>query len=78
MRFHSAGTLNHLLVQHSVPVVDVPSLLPHLPLPLVLLMTNAIQDIGSGAQFLVVSGGHWWRRLVLVGKGVDKFDISLR
>jgi len=65
----SSDSKSTFLVQHGVPVVYVASLLAHLPLPLVLLVAHAIKDIGSGAELLVVYGGHGRRRLVLVRKG---------
>lgn len=39
-----------MLVEHCVAVVDVAALLPHLALPLVLLVADSVKDVATGAH----------------------------
>jgi len=58
-----------------MPVVDVASLLAHLPLPLVLLVAHTIEDIGSGTELLVVDGWQGRRWFILVRKGWKNVEL---
>jgi hypothetical protein len=65
-------------VQHGVSVIDITSLLPHLSLPLVLLMTHPVQNIASDTHGMWRSSAITCARFILTAKHYITFEVMVQ